>query len=227
MGLKNPVGEVIRWGDVPFTEIGVIKDIVVSSPYEPVMPSIYYLSTSPENFLIMRINPNTSASDAIAKIEKMYKKYCEEDKPFSYDFTDQAYARKFGNEERVGTLASVFAVLAIFISCLGIFGLSSFIAEQRTKEIGVRKVLGASLYQLWRLMSTDFVILVLLSCAIAVPSAYFVLSSWLDSFSYHLGIPMWTFFAATLGTLVITMITISWHTVAAARVNPAKSLKTE
>jgi putative ABC transport system permease protein len=226
MGLKNPIGETIRWGGTPFQVVGVIKDIIVSSPYAPVSPTIYYMTTSKENYLIMRINPASSATAALEKIEKTYKKY-DAEVPFTFEFTDEAYARKFGNEERIGTLATVFAILAIFISCLGIFGLSSFVAEQRTKEIGVRKVLGASLYDLVRLMSRDFVLLVLLSCAIAIPLAYTFLSSWLERFKYHLGIPWWTFVAAALGTLFITMLTVSWHTLSAASMNPVKSLRSE
>ena len=225
MGLKNPVGEIVRWGGTPHQVVGVVKDIIVSSPYQPISPTIYYMS-SDANFLIMRINPASSAAVALEQIEITYKKY-DADIPFSYDFVDDAYAKKFGNEERIGTLATIFAVLAIFISCLGIFGLSSFMAEQRTKEIGVRKVLGASLYDLWRLMSKDFVFLVLLSCAIAVPLAYIVLSSWLESFNYRLGIPWWAFVFATLGTLLITLITVSWHTISAASMNPVKSLRSE
>jgi ABC-type antimicrobial peptide transport system permease subunit len=226
MGFKNPIGEIIRWGGTPLQVVGVVKDIVVRSPYQPISPTIYYLTTSQENFLIMRINPASSAEAALQKIEATYKKYSA-DMPFSYEFTDQAYARKFGNEERIGTLATIFAVLAIFISCLGIFGLSSFVAEQRTKEMGVRKVLGASLFDLWRLMSRDFLLLVLVSCCIAIPFAYVVLSSWLESFAYHLGIPWWTFLVATLGTLLITMLTISWHTISAANANPVTSLRSE
>jgi ABC-type antimicrobial peptide transport system permease subunit len=225
MGLKNPVGEIIRWGGEPHQVVGVVKDIIVRSPYQPISPTIYYMTSDP-NFLIMRINPASSATVALKQIERTYKKY-DADIPFSYEFTNEAYARKFGNEERIGTLATIFAVLAIFISCLGIFGLSSFVAEQRTKEIGVRKVLGASLFDLWRLMSKDFVFLVLLSCAIAVPLAYIVLSSWLDSFNYRLGIPWWSFVFAALGTLFITLITVSWHTMSAASMNPVKSLRSE
>jgi putative ABC transport system permease protein len=140
MGLKNPIGETIRWSGQPFEVIGVVKDIVVRSPYQPISPTIYYMSTSDDNFLIMRINPESGITTALEKIAMTYKKY-NADMPFTYEFTDVAYARKFGNEERIGTLATVFAVLAILISCLGIFGLSSFMAEQRTKEIGVHKVL--------------------------------------------------------------------------------------
>jgi putative ABC transport system permease protein len=226
MGLKNPIGETIRWGGQAFEVIGVIRDIVVRSPYEPVSPTFYFLSTSEENFLLMRINPASATTAALDKIETVCKKY-NADVPFTYEFTDEAYARKFGNEERVGTLATIFATLAILISCLGIFGLSSFMAEQRTKEIGVRKVLGASLFDLWRLMSKDFVLLVLISCVIAVPTAYTILSSWLKNFQYRLGIPWWTFLLATVGTLFITMLTVSWHTISVARVNPVKSLRAE
>jgi ABC-type antimicrobial peptide transport system permease subunit len=225
MNLANPVGETVRWGGQPYQVVGVIKDIVYRSPYEPSVPTIYYMNTE-GNFFIMRLNPEASASESLAKIETACKKY-RGDNPHSYEFTDEAYARKFGNEQRVGKLATVFAVLAIFISCLGIFGLSSFVAEQRTKEIGIRKVMGASHFDVWRLMSKDFVFLVLLSCLIAMPFAYFTLSSWLESFTYRLGVPWWTFIAASAGTLLITMITVSWHTLNAAGMSPVKSLRSE
>ena len=225
MGLKDPIGETIQWGGQPFQIVGVIKDIIYNSPYGPTAPTVYYMSGE-ANFFMIRLNPAVSATESLAKIEKECKKYIG-DAPFSYEFVDAEYARKFGNEQRVGRLATVFAVLAIFISCLGIFGLSSFIAEQRTKEIGVRKVMGASHFDVWKLMSKDFVLLVLLSCVIAVPFAYMVLASWLEGFAYHLGIPWWTFVAATLGTLVITMVTVSWHTLSAAGMSPVKSLRSE
>ena len=159
-------------------------------------------------------------------VAPLYKKY-NPNAEFNYEFTDVAYARKFGNEERVGTLATTFACLAIFISCLGIFGLSSFTAEQRTKEIGVRKVLGASTYDLWQMMSKDFVLLAIISCVIAMPIAYFLLTDWLQNFSYHTGVPLWTFVAATVATLVITLFTVSWHTLNAAGSNPVRSLRME
>ena len=147
--------------------------------------------------------------------------------PFSYQFMDADQAGKFGNEERVSTLASIFAALAIFISCLGIFGLSSFVAEQRTKEIGVRKVLGANLSQLWILLSKDFVVLVIISCILAVPFSYLAVQSWLEGYQYRVALPWWIFIAASVGTLAITILTISWHVIKVARVNPANTLKVE
>ena len=226
MGLKNPVGETIRWSGQSYVVIGVIKDIITRSPYEPVTPTLYYLSTWRDNFLILRINPAMSATEALTKIESTYKKYSG-DVPFSYEFMDISYAKKFGNEERIATLSTSFTTLAIFISCLGIFGLSSFTAEQRIKEIGIRKVMGASAFQLWRLISTDFLVLVLLSSVIAIPIAYFAASSWLEHYTYRAGISWWIFIAATVGTLVITIITVSWHTLVAAATNPVKTLRAE
>lgn len=226
MGLKNPVGETVRIGGQALTVAGVAKDIITNSPYKPVTPAIYYLSGFSGNFLIARINPAVSATDALAKIEAVYKHY-HNDVPFSFTFMDAAYAQKFGNEERVGQLSSVFAVLAIFISFLGIFGLSSFMAEQRTKEIGVRKVMGASIFNIWTLMSKSFVALALLSSIIAAPTAYFLLSSWLSGYAYHTTMPWWIFAAAISGTLALTVAAVSWHTLTAASANPVKSLRSD
>jgi putative ABC transport system permease protein len=226
MQLENPIGATIRWFQQPYRVVGVVADVLVRSPYQPVAPMLFVLTADDRNVVLLRIDPRSSASGAIAKIESVFKKYSP-DKPFNYQFTDEVYARKFGNEERVGKLAGIFTSLAIFISCLGIFGLSSFVAERRTKEIGVRKVMGASVFDLWRLISREFVVLVIFSCVIAIPIAYQVLSSWLEGYEYHIDIPLWIFFAAAVGTLLITLITVSWHTVNAARVNPVKSLRTE
>ena len=226
MGLKNPVGEIIRWHDEPLTVIGVVKDIVVRSPYAEANPNVYFLSRGAETFLIMRINPTSTVTDAVNKIERVYKKY-DPDVPFSYEFIDKAYARKFESEERIGELASIFSTLAIIISCLGIFGLSSFVAEQRTKELGIRKVMGATLFELWTMMSKDFVLLVMLSGVIAAPIAYKSLSGWLDGYEYRISIPLWSFVAAIFGTLAITLLTISWHTLQAARKSPTSSLRSE
>ena len=147
--------------------------------------------------------------------------------PFRYKFADEEYAKKFGDEERIGKLASFFAILAIFISCLGLFGMASFVAEQRTKEIGVRKVLGASVFNVWRLLSKDFVMLVLLSCAIAIPVAYYFLHGWLQKYEYRTEISWWIFAVAVMGALLITLITVSFQAIKAAIANPVKSLRTE
>jgi putative ABC transport system permease protein len=140
---------------------------------------------------------------------------------------DQEYAKKFGNEKRIAKLASVFAVLAVFIGCLGLFGLASFIAERRTKEIGIRKVLGASIANLWRMLSGDFVVLIIISCVIAVPQSYYFMNNWLVQFSYRTNLS-WQLFALTfLGALAVTLLTVSYQAIKAAIANPVKSLITE
>ena len=226
IGIKDPIGQTMRWSDQPFEIIGIVDNLVITSPYANAVPMIYVFDRNEQGSAIFRLNPEKPTSESLALIEPIYKKY-NPDRNFEYEFNDVAFSRKFGNEERVGTLATTFAFLAIFISCLGIFGLSSFTAEQRTKEIGVRKVLGASVYDLWRMMSKDFVVLAVISCVIAAPIAYLLLTDWLENFSYHMGVPVWTFAAATVTTLLITLFTVSWHTVSAAGTNPVKSLRTE
>jgi putative ABC transport system permease protein len=220
------VGEVLRTRGNDYTIIGVIRNVVFGNPYEPVRPSIYFLNQRRVRVLTFRLNPEKPAAASVAMIESALKPHMNS-APFTYEFLDQNQASKFGNEARVSTLASTFAGLAIFISCLGIFGLSSFVAEQRTKEIGLRKVMGANLSQLWMLMSKDFVLLVIISCVIATPFAWWFLQSWLEGYEYRVAVPYWVFIAATAGTLVITMVTISWHMLKVARVNPAQTLKFE
>lgn len=156
----------------------------------------------------------------------MFKKY-NPAAPFEYKFVDEEYARKFGNEERVGRLASFFAILAILISCLGIFGLASFVAEQRTKEIGVRKVMGASVVNLWGMLSKDFVVLVIISFFIAMPTAYYFMNNWLQKYEYRTGIAWWIFAASGIGALLITLLTVSYQSIKAALANPVNSLRSE
>ena len=136
-------------------------------------------------------------------------------------------AKKFADEERIGNLASFFTILAIFISCLGLFGLASFVAEQRKKEIGVRKVLGASVYNLWQMLSREFALLVIISCFIAIPLAWYYLNGWLKQYDYRTGISAWIFILSGAGALAITLITVSFQAIKAAIANPVKSLRTE
>jgi ABC-type antimicrobial peptide transport system permease subunit len=147
--------------------------------------------------------------------------------PFDYKFADTEYGLKFAVEERIGSLASVFATLAVLISCLGLFGLAAFVAEKRTKEIGIRKVLGASVYNLWKLLSTDFVVLVFISCLIAVPLAFYSLQQWLQKYEYRTSISWWVFGVAIGGALLITLLTVSFQAIRAAIANPVKSLRSE
>lgn len=226
LGFKNTIGSELKWEGKPYIIIGIIKDMVVESPYEPARPSLFHISKDESGVILLKINPTTSSREALSKIETVFKKY-NPDAPFEYKFVDQDYARKFGDEERIGKLASFFAVLAIFISCLGIFGLASFVAEQRAKEIGVRKVLGASTFTLWQMLSKDFVILVMISLLLAVPISAYFMSNWLLKYEYRAEISWWIFAAAGTGALVITLATVSFQAIKAALANPVNSLRTE
>jgi putative ABC transport system permease protein len=226
IGLKDPVGKTIMWDDKPFKVIGIVKDMLVESAYQPIRASMYHYSKDQGNLLLMKINPALSASNALGKIENILKKY-DPASAFEFQFVDEDFSKKFGAEERIGKLASVFAILAIFISCLGLFGLASFVAEQRTKEIGIRKVVGASVFNLWQLLSKDFVLLVIIGCAIAAPLAWYAMHNWLQQYDYRASISWWIFGAAIAGALVITILTVSFQAIKAAIANPVKSLRTE
>ncbi len=226
MGLKNPVGETIKWDGQPFHVIGVIKDMVSESPYEPVRPTLYHMLKGGGDFVIAKMNPKISAHEALDKIQKTFKTY-NPAQPFDYQFADDEYAKKFGNEERIGKLASAFACFAVFISCLGLFGMASFMAEQRIKEIGIRKVLGATVFNLWQLLSKDFVLLVIISLLIATPVSYYFMHQWLQGYQYRTEITWWIFAAAATGAMIITLLTVSYQSIKAALANPVKSLRSE
>jgi ABC-type antimicrobial peptide transport system permease subunit len=220
------VGATLTWEGKPYTIIGIIKDMVVESPYEPARASLFHISKDDGNVIIMKINPEMASREAISKIETVVKKY-NPDAPFEYKFVDEDYARKFGDEERIGKLASFFAALAIFISCLGIFGLASFVAEQKAKEIGVRKVMGASVFTLWKMLSRDFVLLVTISFLIASLLSFYMMNNWLMKYEYRTDISWWVFAVAGMGALVITLATVSYQAIKAALANPVNSLRTE
>lgn len=226
MGLEDPAGEIVKWDGRNWTILGVVKDMVVESPYEPTRPAIYMPLVWPGSVVSLKINPTLGTQEALAKIESVFKEYVP-GMPFDYKFADEQYAKKFNNEVRIGTLASVFAGLAILISCLGLFGLASFVAEQRTKEIGIRKVLGASVMNLWKMLSRDFVILVVLSCLIAIPIAYYFLHEWLQEYDYRTEISWWIFAVTGMAAVTITLLTVSYQAVKAGLMNPVKSLRSE
>jgi len=226
MGLKTPVGDNLKYYGNLYKIIGVINDIIVDSPYGQVKPSVFFVNKGPGSTVLLKINPKMSASQALESIGKVFKQFNPE-QPFSYSFVDLDYAKKFGNEQRIGKLAAFFASLAILISCLGLFGMASFMAEQRVKEIGVRKVLGASVFNLWGLLSTDFLGLVAISLLVASPVAWYLMNNWLQNFDYRSTISGWIFVITGLGTVAITLLTVSFQSVKAALANPIKSLKTE
>jgi ABC-type antimicrobial peptide transport system permease subunit len=235
MGFEHPVGEVITWTwwenknrVMEYRILGVIKDMVMDSPYDPVEPSVFYLKglNGTPNWINIRLRNTVSASNALPQIGQVFRKVIP-NVPFEYKFVDQEYALKFAEEERIGKLASVFAVLAIFISSIGLFGLASFITERRTKEIGIRKVLGATVAHLWRMLSTEFVVLVVIACAVAVPLARYLMNNWLEKYSYRIEISIWTFLLTCIAALAIALLTVSFQAVKGAIANPVKSLRSE
>ncbi len=229
LGFKNPIGEIIDWGgDANLKVIGVVKDMVNQSVFETPKPSLFYLPRHWTNLanINLKINPLANAHTAMDKIKVLLKKY-DPSGSYTIKFMDDDYALKFDDEERIGKLATCFAGLAIFISCLGLFGMATFMAEKRTKEIGVRKVLGATIFNLWQLLSKDFVMLVIISVLIASPIAYYFMHSWLQGYQYHTEINGWIFVIAAIGAMIITLLTVSYQSIKAALANPVKSLKTE
>ncbi|MDB5145283.1 MAG: transporter permease [Mucilaginibacter sp.] len=231
MGLENPVGETIHWKskwnnvDKDYRIIGVIKNMVMESPYDAIKPVVFRLGGN-LNWIFIRINPQVSVSSALPKIAGVFKKIIPS-VPFTYRFADDEYAKKFAAEEKIGRLTKFFSSLAIFISCLGLFGMAMFMAEQRTKEIGVRKVLGATVFTIWRLLSKDFIGLVIISLIIAAPIALYFMSKWLQNYQYRTPITWWVFALTALGSVLITLLTVSYQSIKAALANPVKSLKTE
>ncbi|MBV8390140.1 MAG: FtsX-like permease family protein, partial [Mucilaginibacter sp.] len=227
IGLKDPINQMItvNFGNKPVRIIGVVKDAVMESPYSPVMPLVF--GHNPYGFVVnYRLSKNVDPHTAIEKIGKIFSKY-NPAYPYEYKFVDAEYASKFNLEVLIGKLAGVFAGLAIFISCLGLFGLAAYVAEQRTKEIGIRKVLGASMAQVWGLLSRDFVVLVLISCIIASPVALYFLQHWLEKYQYHVSIGPGVFIASGVTAIIITLFTISFQAIKAALTNPVKSLRSE
>jgi ABC-type antimicrobial peptide transport system permease subunit len=231
LGLKNPVGESLTWRPGgsergTFKIVGVVKDMVKGSPFEPTDPSIIFLSQFDLQNLYIRLNPNISAHEALPKIQAVFSALVPS-APFDYTFADQDYEAKFRAEARIGKLAVIFTVLAIFISCLGLFGLASFIAEQRTKEIGIRKVMGASVTNVWKMLSKDFIVLVIIACMISVPVAFYFMNTWLQGYAYRIEISWWIFLLASTGAIAITVATVSYQAIRAGRMNPVNSLRSE
>ena len=226
MGLTDPVGKTIRWGKKKYKVIGVVKDILRESPFEPTKQGVYMINYDNTNFVRLKLNPEKPISEALTTIETVFAKHVP-NVPFEFQFVDETFAKKFNTMERIQKLSNLFAFFAIFISCLGLFGLASFMAEQRKKEIGVRKVVGASVFNLWKLLSKDFVKLVVLAIVIATPLAYYGVNSWLNNYTYRTQISWWIFVVAGMGAIGITLLTVSFHSIKAAVANPIKSLRTE
>lgn len=227
IGLKSPVNQMITWNgsNKPVKIIGVVKDALMESPYSPVAPAIF--GHNPSGFVITyRLPKNADIHTSIEKIGKIFEKY-NPSFPYLYKFVNDEYEHKFNLEVLIGKLAGIFASLAIFISCLGLFGLAAYVAEQRTKEIGIRKVLGASIAQVWIMLSGDFVLLVIISCGIASPLALYFLVQWLNKYEYRVHLDAGVFIASAMAAIIITLLTVSFQAIKAALANPVKSLRSE
>jgi ABC-type antimicrobial peptide transport system permease subunit len=225
-GIKNPVGKQMRYGGTTYTIIGIADNVVMESPYKPVDPLMIYYSPGFINYNSIRLNANISPQKALGSIESIFKKY-NPAYNFEYQFVDQEFGKKFIAEELISKLTNIFAGLAIFICCIGLAGLASFTIEKRFREIGIRKVLGASVQQVLALISKEFLKLVLIAFIIAVPLTWWGMNNWLQKYTYHIDISIWLFLAVGFIVLLLTLIVVSLNTIRAAVANPVKSLRTE
>jgi putative ABC transport system permease protein len=227
IGFKEPIGKTIKLDDQQLTIVGVVENVLARNPFNPVSPAVILFNTDNFSNIFLRLKPgNGNPEKALAAIKPIVEKY-NPAYPFDFSFVDEDYQRKFTTENQVAKLAGIFAGLAIFISCLGLFGLAAFMAERRVKEIGIRKVLGASVANLWILLSGEFVLLVAVAALIASPLAFWLMKDWLEKYDYRIDISVWVFVSAGIAALVIALITVSAQAIRAAVANPVKSLRTE
>jgi putative ABC transport system permease protein len=227
MGFGNPIGQTIRDYDATYHVVGVIKDFLMGSPYDKMQPMIIEgLRSHFINVVNMRLADGHSTAQSLEALRKVFQQL-NPDFPFEYHFVDDDYALKFADTQAIAILAGLFAGLTIFISCLGLFGLAAYMAEARIKEIGVRKVLGASVLSITSLLTREFVTLVFISFVVASPLAWFAMNSWLQNFEYRIHISVWIFVLAGGLSILISLLTVGYQAIAAARANPAKSLRPE
>ncbi|GGB17278.1 ABC transporter permease [Puia dinghuensis] len=227
MHFKDPIGQIITDDTIHFHVVGVVKDYIMESPYSPIRPLVILGARETWFSVInMRLNPARLTADNLRMAEAIFKKYNRQ-YPFEHHFVDEDYSKKFDEEKRIGTLAGLFAVLTIFISCLGLFGLATYMAENRVKEIGVRKVLGASVAGITALLSKDFLMLVLVSFVVAAPIAWYAMYKWLQDYSYRVKIEWWVFALAAVLSMAIALLTVSYQAIRAGLANPARSLRSE
>jgi ABC-type antimicrobial peptide transport system permease subunit len=226
MRFKEPLGQMVNYQGRNSKVIGVVKNFVWGSPYEPVKPAIVGFSKGWTGNIALRLNPAKSISHNLPIIQDIYKKYNPE-YPFEYKFTDERFNAKFKTEKLLGNMSIGFTCLAIIISCLGLFGLASFSAEQRRKEIGIRKVLGASTGNLWFNLSQEFVRLVIISFLIGSAISWYFIHQWIAKFTYHTELSLWVFLVTMVISITICLVTVSWQAIKAAITNPVKSLRSE
>ena len=225
MGLKNPIGMQMRYGKV-YTVTGVMDNVIMESPFKPVDPMMVLFNNDNSGMVSVRLKEGALPQQALLHLEKIFKKF-NPDFPFEYQFADQEFGKKFLTEELINKITNIFAALAIFICCIGLAGLASFTIEKRIREIGIRKVLGATVRQLLMLISAEFLRLVSIAFVIAVPLTWWLMSNWLQKYTYRIDISMWLFGAVGCIILLLTLAVVSLNTMRAAVNNPIKSLRTE
>jgi hypothetical protein len=227
MRLKDPVGKTIKYFDQDRQIIGVVKDFHFESLHEPVKPCFITLEGQGNIWdkIMVKIK-GTGQEQTIASIQILYESY-NPGFPFDYNFLDQSYQKQYLTETRVSILSKYFAALAILISCLGLFGLAAFTAQKRQKEIGIRKVVGASANHIAVMLSKDFLKLTIIAVLIAFPLAWWAMNQWLQGFAYRINIGAGVFFIAGASVVFITLLTVSFQAIKAAIANPVKSLRNE
>jgi ABC-type antimicrobial peptide transport system permease subunit len=226
MGLEDPLSTVLTWNEVPFRVIGVVQDVIMETPFEPVRPTVFSNNPDWKSAILLRLNEGQPTDKALATVASIFEKH-DPATPFSYDFVEEEYNRKFSSTNFVGTVALLFAGLAIFLSALGLLGLAIYLAERRAKEISIRKIFGASVTQLWLLLSSEFMLIILIGGLLAIPLGAYFLQGWLDNFTYRIDFPWIVFVLAGGIALFIALATISVQSIKAALVNPAKRLRDE
>ena len=227
MHFKNPIGQIVKdGGDRVWRVVGVLKDFIYESPYQKINQLIVFGPASWFNVMHFKLNPAKPVAEDLRLAGQVFKQFNPQ-YPFEYKFVDEAYAKKFDDQKRTGQLAAIFAALTIFISCLGLFGLATYMAQNRTKEIGIRRVLGASVNSIATLLSKDFLRLVVVALLIASPLAWWAMHSWLEDFEYRVAIGWWVFATAGIGSVLIALVTVGYQAIKAATANPVKSLRTE
>ncbi|MFT3935023.1 MAG: ABC transporter permease [Chitinophagaceae bacterium] len=226
MGFKKPVGQLIFDNPINWHVVGVIKDFILESPYETIRPFMIKGPRYGGAVTYVKLNNANTTEKNLKDAEAIFKKY-NPAYPFNFHFADEEYAKKFTDEQLTGKLASLFAALTIFISCLGLFGLAAYMAENRIKEIGVRKILGASVSNIASLLSIDFIKLVGIAILVASPIAWWVTGKWLDGYNYRVNVSWWVFAISGAIAILIALITVSFQAIKAAMANPVKSLRAE
>lgn len=226
MRLENPVGQIVHDGEDDYTVVGIIEDFIFESPYDPVNPLMVFGPASWYSYLHIRLNPDQPVAENLASIQGVFEEF-NPNFPFEYHFADEQYAKKFDDTARTAKLSIVFTILTIVISCLGLFGLSTYMAANRIKEIGVRKVLGASVASISLLLSKDFLKLVGFAFILSVPVAWYVMDQWLQNYQYSVGVEWWVFVATGTATMLIALFTVGFQSIKAALTNPARTLKSE